>query len=96
MAFVAVATFAGQNPELGYALKFVRILSLLLCAWLGIWGFALSMVLFVLLLVSNRTATKQGYLYPLIPFSPKALLRLFIRVPKYDFKKEEKSTTKEP
>lgn len=96
MAFVAVATFAGQNPELGYALKFVRILSLLLCAWLGIWGFALSMVIFVLLLVSNRTATKQGYLYPLIPFSPKALLRLFIRVPKYDFKKEEKSTPKEP
>ncbi len=89
MAFVAVATFAGQNPELGYALKFVRIISLLLSAWLGIAGFLVSMAIFVLLLVTNRTVTEQGYLYPLIPFHPKALLRLFIRVPKYDFKEEK-------
>ena len=95
MAFVAVATFAGQNPELGYALKFVRIISLLLSAWLGIVGFAISMGIFVLLLISNRTVTKQGYLYPLIPFSPKALLRLFVRVPKYDFEGEEKEKPRE-
>ena len=96
MAFVAVATFAGQNPELGYALKFVRIISLLFSAWLGIWGFAISMVIFVLLLLTNHTVTSQSYLYPLIPFSPKALLRLFVRVPKYDFGKREKKNAKEP
>ena len=96
MAFVAVATFAGQNPELGYALKFVRILSLLLSAWLGILGFALSMLIFLILLLTNHTITKQSYLYPLIPFSPKALFRLFVRVPKYDFEKEESENVKSP
>ena len=96
MAFVAVATFAGQNPELGYALKFVRILSLLLSAWLGILGFALSMLIFLILLLTNHTVTKQSYLYPLIPFSPKALFRLFVRVPKYDFEKEESENVKSP
>ena len=96
MAFVAVATFAGQNPELGYALKFVRIASLLLSAWLGLVGFVLSMLLFLLLLLTNRTVTKQGYLYPLIPFSPKALFRLFVRVPKYDFKSSEGESGEAP
>ena len=96
MAFVAVATFAGQNPELGYALKFVRILSLLLSAWLGILGFALSMLIFLILLLTNHTITKQSYLYPLIPFSPKALFRLFVRVPKYDFEKEGSENVKSP
>ena len=89
MAFVAVATFAGQNPELGYALKFVRILSLLLTAAFGIYGFVVSMLVFVILLISNRTATGRNYLYPLIPFDPKALWRLFVRVPKYDFEDTE-------
>ena len=89
MAFVAVATFAGQNPELGYALKFVRILSLLLTAAFGIYGFVGSMLVFVILLISNRTATGRNYLYPLIPFDPKALWRLFVRVPKYDFEDKQ-------
>ena len=96
MAFVAVATFAGQNPELGYALKFVRIASLLLSAWLGVLGFALSMLLFLILLITNRTVTKEGYLYPLIPFSPKALFRLFVRVPKYDFESSKGENGKAP
>ena len=96
MAFVAVATFAGQNPELGYALKFVRIASLLLSAWLGLAGFALSMLLFLLLLITNRTVTKESYLYPLIPFSPKALWRLFVRVPKYDFEPQSNEKGEAP
>ena len=46
MAFVAIANFAQQNHELGYAFKFMRMLILALSALLGIWGFGLGLVLF--------------------------------------------------
>ncbi len=85
MAFVAIANFAQQNHELGYALKFIRVLTLLLTAWLGIYGFIGGLLFSLLLVATNRTVTDKGYLYPLIPFNPAALLRLFFRVKKRDF-----------
>ncbi len=85
MAFVAIANFAQQNHELGYAFKFVRIVTLLLTAFIGIYGFVGGLLLGVLLVVTNKTLLGKGYLYPLIPFNFKALLRLFFRVRKSDF-----------
>ena len=85
MAFVAIANFAQQNHELGYALKFVRIVTLILTAALGIYGFAAGLFFGVLLVVTNKTLLGNGYLYPLFPFNFKALLRLFFRVRKNDF-----------
>ena len=85
MAFVAIASFAQQNHELGYAIKFVRIITLLLSAWLGFYGFLLGIFISLLLVVTNRTPIERGYLYPLIPFKPKALFRLFFRLKKSDF-----------
>ena len=80
MAFVAIANFTQTSFELGYALKFMRILLLTLTAFFGVWGFGAGAILILLLIVSNKTVNgSHSYLYPLIPFSPRALLSLFIR-----------------
>ena len=46
MAFVAIANFAQQNHELGYAFKFMRMLILLLTWLLKVWGFFIGIALF--------------------------------------------------
>ena len=86
MAFVAIANFAQQNHELGYAFKFMRMLILGLVYLLEIWGFVAGILLFLLFVSTNPTISKkQHYLYPLIPFNFKALTRLIIRQKKLDF-----------
>ncbi len=85
MAFVAIANFTQRSYELGYAIKFMRILLLVMTALFGVWGFAGGSLLIVVLLFSNKTVNgKRSYLYPLIPFNFKALKSLFVRVKKYD------------
>lgn len=85
MAFVAIANFAQQNNELGYALKFIRVITLILSALLGIWGFALGILIMCLLVATNNTLLGRRYLYPLIPFNLRAVKRLIIRERKRDF-----------
>lgn len=83
MAFVAIANFAQQNYELGYAFKFVRMLTLALVWLLGVWGFVSGMLIFLLLVITNTTVpSERGYLYPLIPFSLKGILHYLYRHPK--------------
>ena len=85
MAFVAIANFAQQNHELGYAFKFMRILILVLTWALGIIGFLIGLVLFCVTVATNTTLSgKHNYLYPLIPFNAKALGKLIIRQRKKD------------
>ena len=81
MAFVAIASFTQPSHELTYAFKLFRIL-FLLCTWLfrG-WGLLLGMAIMLLVLVTTRTAVGGSYLYPLIPFHGRALLRLMFRQP---------------
>ena len=91
MAFVAIANFAQQNVELGYAFKFVRVSMLLLTYFLGTWGLLAGCLLFVILIVTNTTVTGGFlYLYPLIPFNAAAMRRLLFRVKKNDFSDESK------
>ena len=87
MAFVAIANFAQQNHELGYAFKFMRMIILALVYFLGIWGFVAGLLLFVFLVATNRTLTSGHYLYPLIPFNPHDFARLIIRKKKQDVNK---------
>lgn len=81
MAFVAIASFTQPSHELTYAFKLFRIL-FLLCTWLlhG-WGLLLGMGIMLLALVTTRTALGGGYLYPVVPFNGRALLRLLFRQP---------------
>ena len=89
IALVAIAGFSQQNHELGYAFKFMRMLWLAMTAVLGVWGYLAFLPLPIILLVSNKTLShKRSYLYPLIPFNGRALLRLFFRLPKADVKRD--------
>lgn len=83
MAFVAIANYTQSNYELGYALKFMRILTLVLTYIFGLWGYIAGVVICLLMVVTNKTVSKQSYIYPLIPFSAKKLgARLFrLRLP---------------
>lgn len=93
MAFVAIANFAQQNYELGYAFKFMRLMILAFVYFLGIWGFVAGLLLFLFFVATNTTlSAKHHYLYPLIPFNARDFFRLIVRRRKNDFdKKEEKS-----
>lgn len=85
IALVAIAGFSQQNHELGYAFKFLRMLWLGVTALFGIWGYLAFLPVFPILLVTNKTLSGgRSYLYPLIPFNGRALLRLFFRLPKRD------------
>jgi len=65
----------------------------------GLWGYLAFIPVPVILLVTNKTLSAgRSYLYPLIPFNGKALLRLFFRLPKSDVARDEypKSVEKAP
>ena len=86
MAFAAIANFTQRSYELGYAIKFMRILLLVLTSLLGVWGYVGGFVLITVLLATNSTVNgKRNYLYPLIPFKPRALKTLIFRTKKKDF-----------
>lgn len=80
MAFVTVGTYTQASYELGYAIKFFRMIMLILAWFFGIWGFAAGIVMFVLAMAFNRTISEKSYLYPLIPFDGKMLARKLLRL----------------
>ena len=83
MAFVAVANYTQTNYELSYALKFMRMLTLILTSLFGVWGYIAGVVIFLLAILTNRTVSEKSYIYPLLPFNWKMLkARLFrLRLP---------------
>ena len=94
MAFVAIANFAQQNHELGYAFKFMRMLILALVYFLGIWGFVAGVLMFIFFVSTNSTVlSKHHYLYPLIPLNIKKLSHLIFRHRKRDFDTEKEKQT---
>lgn len=80
MALVTVANYTQPNFELGYSLKFCRVLLLVLTYILNVWGFALGFIINLVLLCTNRTLSGKSYLYPLIPFNGKEFLRKILRI----------------
>lgn len=62
MAFVAVANYTQPNFELGYALKFMRLLLLVLTALFDWGGFLTGTVICICTIVFNRTVSGRSYL----------------------------------
>lgn len=83
MAFVAIANYTQSNYELGYALKFMRIINLLLTTWFGLIGYIAGILVFLVAIAANKTVSSQSYIYPLFPLDIKMLCnRLFrLRLP---------------
>ena len=67
MAFVAIANYTQPNFELGYAVKFMRIMLLILTALWGWVGFLLGCILLLLLLSTNKTLSGRNYLNVKLP-----------------------------
>lgn len=80
MSFVAVGTYAQPNFELGYALKFFRLIILVLAHIWHWWGLGVGILLTVLAICFNRTLSNRSYIYPIIPFDGKKLKRKLFRV----------------
>ena len=82
MAVVALASFTQPSIELGYGMKFIRILMLIgahIFGWIGMAAaFAVSMVV----IATTRTIVGTSYLYPLIPWNGAKLKRLVFRTKK--------------
>lgn len=80
MAFVAIASYTQANYELGYAIKFMRMLTLLLTAWFGVYGYGAGVLLLVLAIACNRTVANKSYIYPLFPLNLKQIAKRFLRL----------------
>lgn len=80
MAFVAIANYSQASYELGYALKFLRVILLLATGLLGVWGFAGGLIFAAVTMLCTRTLSGQSYLYPLVPFNGRELFRRLFRI----------------
>ncbi len=79
MAFVTIANYSQSSFELGYALKFMRVVMLLFTGWLDVWGYVIGLILSICAIVFNKTIAGKSYIYPLIPFRLSELKKRFLR-----------------
>lgn len=79
MAFVAISNYTQASYELGYAIKFMRIINLILTAIFGIWGYFGAIALMLVAIISNRTISGKSYTYPLFPLNLKQLSKRLLR-----------------
>ena len=80
MAFVAIGTYAQANFELGYAIKFFRLITLVLTYIFHWWGFFAGMLITLLAIAFNNTISGESYIYPICPFDGNRLVRKVFRV----------------
>lgn len=79
MAFTAIANFAQPSFELGFSIKYSRMLILTLTALFDFWGYAAGMLLVLLVFCFTKTLGGYTYLYPLFPLNKEALRGVFLR-----------------
>ncbi len=79
MAFVTVASYTTASYELGYAMKFMRIITLILTSIFGVWGYVAGLVIFAVTVIGNKTIAHTSYLYPLFPLDIKVLWKILFR-----------------
>lgn len=82
MAFAAFGTYTMESFEFGYAVKFFRLLLLVLTQLFHIWGFAAGVLFIVIFMFANKTISKESYMAPLFPLDIKELTKKFIRFQK--------------
>lgn len=80
MAFVAIANYTQSSYELGYALKFMRIINLILTAIFGVYGYVAAIILLIVSIVGNKTLSDKSYIYPILPLNPRQLAKRLFRL----------------
>ncbi|KEO85024.1 spore germination protein [Tumebacillus flagellatus] len=79
-SIAAIGTFATPSYELAVANQIVRLGMLVLTGMFHIWGVALSVILWLVLLIRTK-ALDTPYFWPLLPFNRAALLHVLFRPP---------------
>ncbi len=79
MAFVTIANYSQASFELGYAVKFMRIIILLFTALFNYLGYAAGLIIAVCAIVFNKTLAGKSYIYPLLPFKWSELKKRLLR-----------------
>lgn len=82
MAIVALASFTQPSIELGYGMKFARILILIGAYVYGITGAIAALIIALLWVATTKTIGGTSYLYPLIPLKWTFLKKLIFRTKK--------------
>ena len=80
MAVVTVGTYSQASFEMGYALKFIRIVNLILVQFFGRIGLLAGVIFSIVLVCFNRTISGKSYIYPVIPFNSQMFKRKILRV----------------
>lgn len=79
-AISAIGTYITPSYELGLANKILKIILLLFIYIGGLWGLISGLVLLLIYLMTLKSFDRP-YLYPLIPFNFKQLVKQTIRMP---------------
>ena len=80
MAFVAIANYTQSSYELSYALKFMRLIMLVLTSLFDIWGYLAGFILTLAAIAGNKTIAGKSYIYPLFPLNLNQLKKRFLRL----------------
>lgn len=80
MAFVTVATYSQASFEMGYALKFSRVMILLFTVWFNWIGMIVGTILLIAMICKNRTISEKSYIYPLYPWDFAMVKRKILRM----------------
>jgi len=78
VSVAAIGNFATPSYELGIANKIVRLILLIVVAIFHTPGFFIGITVYLLFLIRTRTLNVP-YLWPFIPFYPKALAQILLR-----------------
>lgn len=88
MAIVALSSFVQPSIEFSFALKFSRMILLILTGLFGVAGFFAGIILNLIIIIRTKTFSGESYLYPLIPFNWRALRKVIFRWKKEVKKKQ--------
>lgn len=75
----AIANYIPTNYEIGYCYKFWRMSMIIFVQFLGTSGIILNVILFTIILASNRTFDRRSYLFPFLPLNKNGFKKFFIR-----------------
>jgi stage V sporulation protein AF len=80
IAIAAIGTFATPTYELSLANRMLRLSLLIITAMFGVPGYVIGLTLTILFFVSFKSF-HIPYLWPFIPFNPKAIRDVIFRIP---------------
>ena len=98
VAIGALGAFVTPSYELGLANKMFKLFIIIGTALLGLWGY-IGTIIVGLIFLSTMKSFGKPYLYPLIPFNFKALLKSVIRYPipyRYNTHKRQEQQKSQP